>query len=59
MERIAESELIINGDGTIFHLHLKPEDIADNIIVVGDPARVDMIAEYLDSREFKKENREF
>lgn len=59
MERIAESELIINGDGTIFHLHLKPEDIADNIIVVGDPARVDMIAAYLDSLEFEKENREF
>jgi uridine phosphorylase len=49
MERIAESELIINTDGTIFHLHLKPEEIADNIIVVGDPGRVDLIAKYFDS----------
>lgn len=59
MERIAESELIINTDGTIFHLHLKPEEIADNIIVVGDPGRVDLIAKYFDSIEFTKENREF
>lgn len=59
MERIAESELIINTDGTIFHLHLKPEEIADNIIVVGDPERVDLIAKYFDSIEFTKENREF
>ena len=59
MERIAESELIINTDGTIFHLNLKPEEIADNIIVVGDPGRVDLIAKYFDSIEFTKENREF
>ncbi|MCQ2184846.1 MAG: nucleoside phosphorylase [Bacteroidales bacterium] len=57
--RIAESELIINGDGSVFHLHLKPEDIADNIILVGDPGRVDMIGEFLSDKEFRKSNREF
>ena len=36
--RIAESELIINGDGSVFHLHLRPEELADNVILVGDPA---------------------
>ena len=45
---IAPSELIINGDGTIFHLHLKPEQLADTVILVGDPARVAMIAAYFD-----------
>ena len=44
--RIAESELIINGDGSVFHLHLRPEEFADNVILVGDPGRVDMVAEY-------------
>ena len=44
--RIAESELIINGDGSVFHLHLRPEELADTVILVGDPGRVDMIAEY-------------
>ena len=42
--KIAESELIINGDGSVFHLHLRPEELADNVILVGDPGRVDMIA---------------
>ena len=57
--RIAESELIINGDGSIFHLHLRPEELADNVILVGDPGRVDMIAEYFDEKEFRHESREF
>lgn len=57
--KIAESELIINSDGTIFHLHLKPEDIADNIIVVGDPERVDRIAKFFDRKEVECKNREF
>ena len=57
--RIAESELIINGDGSVFHLHLRPEELADNVILVGDPGRVDMIAEYFDEREFRHESREF
>ena len=47
-ERIAESELIINPDGTIFHLHLHPQDIADTIILVGDPGRVDIVASVFD-----------
>ena len=57
--RIAESELIINADGSVFHLHLKPEQVADKVILVGDPARVDMIAGYFDHRECCVSNREF
>ena len=56
---IASSELIINDDGSIFHLHLKPEQLADRIIMVGDPARVSFIGEYLDSKECDVSNREF
>lgn len=40
--RIAESELIINADGSVFHLHIRPEQLADNVILVGDPGRVQM-----------------
>ena len=57
--RIAESELIINGDGSVFHLHLRPEELADNVILVGDPGRVDLIAEYFEEKEFRHESREF
>ena len=57
--RIAESELIINGDGSVFHLHLRPEQLADNVILVGDPGRVDMVAEYLTDIEFRNASREF
>ena len=57
--RIAESELIINGDGSVFHLHLRPEELADNVILVGDPGRVDMIAEYFEEKEFRHASREF
>jgi uridine phosphorylase len=56
---IKPSELIINPDGSIFHLHLKPEDIADTILLVGDPGRVEMIAGYFDRIECKVQNREF
>ena len=56
---IPSSELIINADGTIFHLHLKPEHISDKVILVGDPARVAMIAAYFDSVECDVSNREF
>jgi len=56
---IKPSELIINPDGTIFHLHLKPENIADTILMVGDPGRIDMIAEFFDSIECRVQNREF
>ncbi len=61
MKRIAESELIINGDGSIFHLHLLPEDLADRVILVGDQGRVPMIAQYFDkgSIEVDKSSREF
>jgi len=59
MRRIPESELIINNDGSIFHLHLKPEDIADTIILVGDQDRVEVVSSFFDSIEIKKQNREF
>lgn len=56
---IAPSEMIINPDGSIFHLHLKPEQLTDRIILVGDPGRVDMVASFFDSREFEVSSREF
>lgn len=56
---IADSELILNNDGTIFHLHLKPENIAGQIILVGDQARVDTVAKFFDTIEFTVSNREF
>lgn len=59
MRTIPSSELIINGDGSIFHLHLKPEQLADIVILVGDPGRVAMIAEFFDEREAEVSNREF
>ena len=57
--RIAESELIINGDGSVFHLHMRPEQLANNVILVGDPGRVDMVAEFLTDIEFRNASREF
>lgn len=54
-----KTELITNSDGSIFHLHLLPEDISDKIIIVGDPGRVDMLATLFDTIRLKKENREF
>jgi uridine phosphorylase len=56
---IQSSELIINSDGSIFHLHLKPEQLAHKVIVVGDPARVNLIASFFDTQECCVENREF
>ena len=56
---IKASELILNRDGSVFHLHLKPENISDRIILVGDPARVDTIASYFSKIEFSTQNREF
>lgn len=53
------SELIINEDGTVFHLHVKPENIADKIILVGDPGRVELVASHFESRESEAESREF
>ncbi len=57
--KIKESELIINPDGSIYHLHLLPDDIADNIILVGDPGRVEVVAGFFEKIELKKQNREF
>lgn len=59
MEAIKSSELITNPDGSIFHLHLLPEDLADDIILVGDPGRVETIASHFETIELKKNNREF
>ena len=59
MRTIPSSELIINGDGSIFHLHLKPEQLADIVILVGDPGRVALVAEYFESVECEVANREF
>ena len=56
---IPPSELIINSDGSVFHLHLLPEQLTDNIILVGDPARVDMVASFFDSKTFEVSSREF
>jgi uridine phosphorylase len=58
MSRIAESELILNPDGSIYHLHLKPENLAPSIIVVGDPGRVKEISKHFDRVDFMVQNRE-
>ena len=54
-----ESELVINSDGSIFHLHLKPEQLADKVVLVGDPGRVNLVASHFDSKECETSNREF
>ena len=59
MKTIPESELIINADGGVFHLHLRPEQLADRVVLVGDPARVDTVASHFDTRECDVSNREF
>jgi uridine phosphorylase len=59
MRVIPPSELIINEDGSIFHLHLKPEHLADRIILVGDPDRVSTVASYFETRECEVASREF
>lgn len=56
---IPASELIINDDGSVFHIHLKPEQLRDNIILVGDPGRVDMVASYFDTVDYDVSSREF
>lgn len=56
---IPESELIINSDGSVFHLYLLPEQLTDRIILVGDPARVDLVASFFDTRTFEVSSREF
>ncbi len=59
MRKIASSELIINEDGSVFHLHIKPEQLADTVVLVGDPSRVDMVASYFDAVECDIQSREF
>ena len=59
MRTIPASELIINDDGSIFHLHLLPEQLADTVILVGDPGRVALVAEHFDTKECEVANREF
>lgn len=56
---IPESELIINPDGSVFHLHLLPEQLTDRVILVGDPGRVNMVAEFFDTQTFEVSSREF
>lgn len=58
-EYFAPSELIINEDGSVFHLHLKPEQLADKVILVGDPGRVALVASHFDNKECEVESREF
>ncbi|MCX6314602.1 MAG: nucleoside phosphorylase [Sphingobacteriales bacterium] len=59
MQKIAESELIINDRGAIYHLNLRPEELADTVIVAGDPDRVPKISKHFDSIEFQLKHREF
>jgi uridine phosphorylase len=59
LKMIGKSELILNNDGSIFHLHLKPGNLATDIILVGDPGRVDVIAGFFNHIEFTCQNREF
>ena len=54
-----DSELVINSDGSIFHLHLKPEQLAEKVILVGDPGRVNLVASHFDTKECETSNREF
>ena len=54
-----ESELVINNDGSIFHLHIKPEQLADKVVLVGDQGRVGLVASHFDSKECEISNREF
>jgi uridine phosphorylase len=59
MSRIQESELIINKRGAIYHLDLRPDELASTVIVVGDPDRVKLVSSYFDSIEVKMQHREF
>lgn len=59
MRKFEDSELIINSDGSAFHLHLRPEQLADKVILVGDPGRVSLVASHFETVECKVANREF
>lgn len=59
MQRISNAELVLNADGSIYHLNLQPEDLAPTVITVGDPGRVARVSKYFDAVRVKKEKREF
>ncbi|MDQ1096007.1 hypothetical protein QE404_001154 [Chryseobacterium camelliae] len=59
LNKLAASELVLNDDGSVYHLNLLPEDIAEKIILVGDPDRVAKVSAYFDSVEIRKNKREF
>lgn len=59
LNRIGASELILNDDGSIYHINLRPEHVAENVITVGDPARVAMISSHFDTVEYRGQKREF
>jgi len=59
MKTIGASELVLNPDGSVYHLNLKPEHLATNVITVGDPERVDLVASFFDKKEFETRKREF
>ena len=59
MEKISNTDLIVNADGSVYHLNLKPEQLSDNIITVGDPTRVHRISSFFDKVEFEMNRREF
>lgn len=59
IDKLSASELVLNADGSVYHLNLLPEDIADKIILVGDPDRVPKVSQFFDKVEIKKNKREF
>ena len=59
MKQIPESELILNPDGSVYHLNLHPEELADTVINVGDPDRVAKVSSFFDTIEVRKQKREF
>jgi uridine phosphorylase len=59
MKKIGDSELVLNADGSVYHLNLRPENLATNVITVGDPDRVDLVASFFEKKEFETRKREF
>ena len=59
MARLSEADLVLNSDGSVYHLSLHPKHISDTILTVGDPSRVNMISKFFDSIEFEMNRREF
>ncbi len=59
MRKIAHSELILNKDGSVYHINLRPENLAKNVILVGDQNRVEKVAKHFETREFETQKREF